>query len=61
MQTLWEALGTGGDLQREGWPRADRWLPEGHPLTKPPILFVKLEDHVIAQEQERLPSPDPGN
>jgi methionyl-tRNA synthetase len=54
MRTLWESLGIDGSLVEDGWPAADRWLPEGHPVTKPPILFTKLEDEAIAAEKERL-------
>ena len=54
MQQLWEALGVEGSLESDGWPTADRWLPEGQPITKPPILFTKLEDESIAAEKERL-------
>ena len=54
MQQLWESLGVEGSLVADGWPTPDRWLPEGHPVVKPPILFSKLEDEAIAAEKERL-------
>ncbi len=54
MQTLWEALGVEGQLRAEGWPRPDRWLDEGHPVHRPPILFTKIEDAVIEEEKARL-------
>ena len=54
MQTLWEALGEEGTLVETGWPTADRWLPEGRAISKPPILFTKIEDDRIAPEKQRL-------
>ena len=54
MAQVWEALHLDGELEQDGWPTADRWLPEGHPVTRPPILFAKIEDDVIAVERERL-------
>lgn len=59
MQTLWEALGVEGTLQTHGWPTAERWLPEGHPVTKPPILFAKIEEEQIETEKQRLADAKP--
>ena len=39
----------------------DRWLEEGHPITKPPILFTKFEDEVIDAEKARLAELRPGS
>jgi len=54
MQTLWDALGTGTSLREDGWPTGGNWLPEGHPVTKPPILFAKFDEDEFASEKDRL-------
>lgn len=54
MQQLWDAMQMPGELFREGWPRADAWLGDGHPIRKPPILFAKLDEELIAAEKARL-------
>ncbi len=59
MQQLWTALGVEGELGHEGWPRTDRWLEEGHPVSRPPILFSKLDDELIEAEKSRLVDLDP--
>jgi len=59
MQTLWESLGIEGRLAEVGWPTGENWLEEGHVVTKPPILFVKLDDELIEAEKERLAKLDP--
>lgn len=54
MEQLWEALDPGTDLWSEGWPTAERWLPTGHPVRKPGILFAKLDDDAVEAEKARL-------
>jgi methionyl-tRNA synthetase len=54
MQTLWDALGTGTSLREDGWPTGENWLPEGHPVTKPPILFTKFDEEEFTAEKDRL-------
>jgi methionyl-tRNA synthetase len=61
MQQLWESLGVEGTLRENGWPSAKRWLPEGQPVSKPPILFSKIDDELIEAEKERLAGLDPSS
>jgi methionyl-tRNA synthetase len=54
MQQLWDAMSLDDDLWQTGWPRSDRWLAEGHPVSSPGILFQKIDEASIAPEKERL-------
>ena len=54
MQRLWDAISPGKELWRDGWPSAENWLGEGHPVNSPGILFQKIDEASIAPEKERL-------
>jgi methionyl-tRNA synthetase len=61
MQTLWESLDLPGSLAEQGWPTGENWLEDGHSVTKPPILFTKLDDELVEAEKVRLAELDPNS
>ena len=52
---IWEALNLSGKVEDMKWDDAGKKaLPEGHKLSNFPILFKKIEDDVIDEEQKKL-------
>jgi len=52
---VWNMLGLDGDVGRQGWDEAGTTaVPEGHRLGKPEVLFKKIDDDVIEQQEQKL-------
>lgn len=54
-QKIWTMLGNHTDLSKESWDHVQTMtLPAGKKLTKPDLLYRKIEDEEIAREIEKL-------
>lgn len=54
-QKLWEMLGYTSTLSRENWNHVlSHEIPEGKDLPEPQVLFKRVEDAVIAEQENKL-------
>jgi len=55
MPKVWNMLGLDGDVGRQNWDEAGTTaVPDGHKLGKPEVLFKKIDDDIIEQQERKL-------